>query len=189
MYYYLHGTVTMHLKESIVMECNGVGYEVLVSHPADYPLGETMRVYTAFYAREDTQCLIGFATFGEKAIYEKLTSVKGVGPKSAMSILGGASVERVKQAIDESDVAFLRHLPNIGPKTASQIVLDLRGKLSLPVNGSSGDKNLDDAVIGLKNMGFRSEEIEKAVDEIPERGLSTEEYLKRCLSVLGRKRG
>ena len=150
MYYYLHGTVTIHEKDSIVVECNGVGYEVLVSHPEDYNIGDTIRIYTAFYSREDEQYLIGFKTFEEKALYIKLISVKGVGPKSAMSILGGSSSSRVKEAIDSSDVVFLSHLPNIGPKTAKQIVLDLKGKLTYGTGVGSGDKNLDDAVIGLK---------------------------------------
>lgn len=185
MYYYLHGTVTIHGKDSVVIECNGIGYEVLVSHPEDYRIGDAVRVYTAFYSREEEQYLIGFKTFEEKALYLKLTSVKGVGPKSAMSILGGASAVRVKEAIDASDVLFLSHLPNIGPKTAKQIVLDLRGKLTYTSGSPSGDKNLDDAIIGLKNMGFRKEEVDEVLLKIPERGLTTEEFLRKALILLG----
>ena len=187
MYYYLHGTVTIHEKDSIVVECNGVGYEVLVSHPEDYNIGDTIRIYTAFYSREDEQFLIGFKTFEEKALYIKLISVKGVGPKSAMSILGGSSSSRVKEAIDSSDIVFLSHLPNIGPKTAKQIVLDLKGKLTYGTGVGSGDKNLDDAVIGLKNMGFRKEEIDEVMTKIPDRGLSTEDYLKKALILLSKR--
>lgn len=185
MYYYLHGTVTIHGKNSIVVECNGVGYEVLVSHPEDYTIGDIITIYTAFYCRDDEQFLIGFKTFEEKALYLKLTSVNGVGPKSAMSILGGSSAGRVRQAIDASDVSFLSHLPNIGPKTAKQIVLDLKGKLTYAQDGSVGDKNLDDAIIGLKNMGFKKEEIDAAINKITERGLTTEEYLKMALIYIG----
>lgn len=188
MYYYLHGVVTIHLKNSIVIECNGVGYEVLVSHPDDYDIGAPMRIYTSFYAREDEQFLVGFKTFAEKAVYEKLISVKGVGPKLAMSVLGGASVERIKKAIEDSDLVFLKRLPNVGPKTASQIVLDLRGKLTLPAMNSTGDRNLDDAIVGLKNMGFSNDEIMSVVNEIPSNGQSTEDYLKLCLSLLGKEK-
>ena len=105
-----------------------------------------------------------------------------------MSILSGASVERLRQAIDDSDVAFLRRLPNIGPKTASQIVLDLRGKLTLPLNSPSGERELDDAMIGLKNMGFSAQEIDRVIGQIPERGLKTEDYLRRALALLGNRR-
>lgn len=185
MYYYLHGVVTIHCKNSIVVECNGVGYEVLVSHPEDYTIGDLITIYTAFYSREDEQFLIGFKTFEEKALYMKLTSVNGVGPKSAMSILGGSSAARVRQAIDSSDVAFLSRLPNIGPKTARQIVLDLKGKLTYSDGKSVGDKNLDDAIIGLRNMGFKKEEIDEVVNRIGERNLSTEEYLRKALILLG----
>ncbi len=186
MYYYLKGVVTIHLKDSIVLEVNGIGYQVLVSHPNDYDLGSTIRVYTSLYARDDTQFLVGFSTFAEKAIYEKLITVKGVGPHMAMTVLGGASVERIKEAIDNSDVLFLKRLPGIGPKTASQIVLDLRGKLTLPEGSASGDKNLDDALIGLRNMGFGAEEVARVADQIPDRGLTTEEYLQRALALIGR---
>lgn len=187
MYFYLRGVVTIHTKDAVVIECNGVGYDVLVSHPEDYEIGETVRIYTAFYSREDEQYLIGFRTFEEKALYQKLTSVKGVGPKSAMSILGGASASRVKEAIDASDVLFLGHLPNIGPKTAKQVVLDLRGKLTYTSESASGDKNLDDAIIGLRNMGFKKEEIDDVLLKIPERGLSTEDFLKKALILLGNR--
>lgn len=184
MYYYLHGVVTIHEKDSIVIECNGVGYEVLVSHPEDYSIGDTIRIYTAFYSREDDQYLVGFKTFQEKVLYQKLTSVKGVGPKSALSVLGGASSQRISEAIVSGDVSFLSHLPNIGPKTAMQIVLDLRNKLASPTGSGTGDKELDDAIVGLKNMGFKKEEIDAAIAKIPDRGLSTEEYLKKALILL-----
>lgn len=188
MYYYLHGVVNIHLKNSIVIECNGVGYEVIVSHPFDYTIGSTIRLYTSFYSREDEQFLVGFQTFEEKALYEKLVQVKGVGPKLAMSILGGASVSRILKAIEESDLMFLKKLPNVGPKTASQIILDLKGKLTIPNLNSTGNKELDDAIVGLKNMGFSSTEISSAINEIPTGEFDTEDYLKMCLALLGRGR-
>lgn len=188
MYYYLHGTVTMHLKDSICVECAGVGYQVLVAHPQDFQLGATMRIYVNMYYTQTEQYLVGFSSFAEKAVYEKLVTVKGVGPRSAMSMLGGASVERLRQAIDDSDVSFLKRLPNVGPKTASQIVLDLKGKLTLPIDRSSGERELDDAMIGLKNMGFTSQEVDRAVSQIPDRGLSTEEYISRALALIGSRR-
>lgn len=178
----------MHLKDSIVVECNGIGYRVLVSHPDDFTLGDTMRVYVSLCQTQEEQYLVGFSSFAEKAVYERLITVKGVGPKSAMSMLGGASVERLRQAIDESDVTFLKRLPNVGPKTASQIVLDLKGKLKLPVSSQTGERELDDAIIGLKNMGFNSSEIDEVIAKIPERKLSTEEYLRRALALLGSRR-
>ena len=188
MYYYLHGNVTMHLKDSIVVECSGIGYRVIVSHPEDFSIGETRTIYVSLFESQDEKYLVGFSSFAEKAIYERLVTVKGVGPKLAMSILGGASVERIKQAIDDSDVPFLRRLPNVGPKTASQIVLDLKGKLRLPLDRTSGDTSLDDAVIGLRNMGFTAQEIEEAIGRIPDRGLRTEDYLRRALAILGTRR-
>lgn len=187
MYFYLKGTIALHQKDSIVVECNGVGYQVFVSHPEDYELGTQMIVYTAFYIREEEQFLVGFKTFEEKELFNRLVSVKGVGAKIAIAILGGTTPQALIEAIDASNVLFLKKLPNVGPKTASQIILDLRGKLTYSNKSLSGDKNLDEAIDGLKSFGFKSAEIEVAVSKIPERGLSTEEYIRRALPLLRTK--
>ena len=72
MYFYLEGIITLHQKDSIVVDCHGVGYQVFVSHPEDYELGSVQKVYTAFYIREDEQFLVGFKTFEEKQLFNKL---------------------------------------------------------------------------------------------------------------------
>ena len=187
MYYYFHGMITMHTANSIVVECHGVGYECLVSHPEDYPIGETMFVFAALYMHEDEQFLIGFKTIEEKHFYQKLMGVSGVGPKTAMNILSSTSVDRLSDAIEKSDQSYLTSLPGVGKKTASQIILDLKGKLIVPVNMRSfGEKNMELAFEGLKGLGFKVKEIEEALNGIPERGLSVEEYMTRCLRLLNR---
>ena len=106
MYFYLRGKITLHQKGSIVVDVNGVGYQVLVSHPEDYPLGETMVVYTVFFVREDEQYLVGFKTFEEKALFSKLISVKGVGPRTAIQALGSSSVDKLTEAINSSNLLY-----------------------------------------------------------------------------------
>lgn len=187
MYFYLNGTIALHQKDSIVVDCHGVGYQVYVSHPEDYELGSTTMVYTAFYIREEEQFLVGFKTFEEKELFNRLVSVKGVGAKIAISILGGTTPTALVEAIDASNVMFLKKLPGVGPKTASQIILDLRGKLTYSTKSLSGDKNLDEAIEGLKSFGFKTAEIEVAVSKIAERGLTTEEYIRQALPLLRRK--
>lgn len=184
MYFYLHGLVTMHTADSVVVECNGVGYDCLVSHPSDFPIGENMFVFTALYTHEDDSFLIGFKTLEEKNFYGKLTSVSGVGPKTAMNILSSTSIDRLKKAIEESDQVFLTNLPGIGKKTASQIILDLKGKLVDAAVSPLSEKNLALAYDGLKGLGFKTKEINDAFARITERNLSVEEYMTRALKLL-----
>lgn len=188
MYYYLHGMVTMHVDTSIIIECNGVGYECLVAHPDDFPIGETMFVFVSYYAHEDEQILIAFRTLEQRRLFQKLTAVSGVGPKTALNLLASSSVERLKTAIDQADQSFLMSLPGIGKKTASQIILDLRGRLVDSLTSSQASENdLKLAYEGLKNLGFQAKEINDAFNQIPERGLKVEEYMTRALRILNRQ--
>ena len=146
MYFYLEGIITLHQKDSIVVDCHGVGYQVFVSHPEDYELGSVQKVYTAFYIREDA----------------------------------------LIDAIDRNDVLFLRKLPAIGPKAANQIILDLRGKLAYANKTKTGNKNMDEAMEGLKSFGFKQSEIDSAFSKISEQDLTTEEYIRKALNLLRR---
>jgi Holliday junction DNA helicase RuvA len=185
MYYYLHGLITMHTEHSVVVECHGVGYDCLVSHPEEYPIGEVMFVFVSYYSHEDDQYLVGFKTMEEKNLYTELTSVKGIGPKTALNALSATSVGRLSDAINASDESFLTKLPGIGKKNASQIILDLRGKLNpIDIGTATGEKNLDLAYDGLKGLGFKDSEIKAAFDGIHERGLTVEQYMTKALRIL-----
>ena len=185
MYFYLRGTIVLHQKGSIVIECNGVGYEVFVSHPEDYEIGEYMLVYTSFYVREDEQFLVGFKSFEEKMIFNKLIQVKGVGPKTAIQALGRKNNKKLIDAINREDMLFLKKLNGIGPKAANQIILDLRNKITLQ-SSVTGDKELDDAIDGLKSFGFTKSEIDNAISKIDDRGLTCEQYIKKALTFLSK---
>ncbi|MFA6862146.1 MAG: Holliday junction branch migration protein RuvA [Bacilli bacterium] len=188
MYYYLHGMITMHTNNSVVIECHGVGYDCLVSHPEDYPIGENMFLFVSYYCHEDDQFFVGFKTMQEKDLYQKLISVKGIGPKTALAALAGSSTDRLEDAINNAEEGYLVRLPGIGRKNASQIILDLKGKLFIPKDlSNTGEKNLDLAYDGLKGMGFRDKEIQAAFDQITERGLKPEEYMTKALKVIQTK--
>lgn len=187
MYFYLNGIVTLQLKKSIVVECNNVGYEVFVSNPKDFKLFVPQKIYTAFYVREDEQYLVGFKDFAEKEIFTQLISVKGVGPKIAITIIGGTTIETLKNAIDSSNVNFLRSLPGVGPKVASQIILDLRGKLTYNNTSNFGSKEMDDAAAGLKHMGFNQSEILSCLNKIDPSNLTTEQIIFKALNMLNKK--
>ena len=177
MYFYLHGMITMHTADSIVVDCSGVGYSCFVSHPSEYPIGEVMYVFVYFYTHEEERYFVGFKTIEEKELFESLITVKDIGPKTALAALSESSVRQLKDAIDQSNVLYLKKLPGIGAKKASQIILDLRGKLTKPVNDTkTGEPNLDLAVEALRGLGFKEVEIKRAIENITERGKTVEEY-------------
>lgn len=187
MYYYLHGLIAFHTEGSIVIECSGVGYDVMVSHPDEFPIGETLFVYVSLIQNEKEQFFVGFKTLEEKKMYLSLTSVKGIGPKTAMQALSSTSVERLSNAIENSDSAFLTRLPGIGKKSASQLILDLKGKLMMLDVSKTLNKEMDTAKEGLKSLGFKESEIKDMLNQISDPNLSADEYLKKALNLLNKK--
>lgn len=185
MYYYLHGMITFHTADSIVVECGGVGYDVMVSHPDEFPIGETLFIFVSYVHNENEQYFVGFKTLEEKNMYLSLTSVKGIGPKTALTALSSTSVERLANAIENSDTAFLMRLPGIGKKSAGQLILDLKGKLMmLDTTSRTLNAEMDVAKDGLKSLGFKESEIKNALAQINETNLSADEYLRLALQIL-----
>lgn len=176
MYYYFHGIVTLHLKDSIVIETSGVGYDLLVSNVENYPIGEIQYVYVVYYQNENESYFIGFKTIDEKEMFLKITSVKGVGPKTALNMFKNSSIDRLKSAIKEGDDTYLSSLPGIGKKTATQIILDLRNKFVVS-SDILNNKNMKLAYDGLISLGFKDKEIKMALNNIKDPSLSVEEYI------------
>ena len=119
-----------------------------------------------------------------------MTSVQGIGPKTALGVLSNSSVGRLVKAIDESDANYLRRLPNIGKKSASQIILDLRGKLQLigGRNSTTRNENRDQAFEALKETyGFKDSELKKVFSEINDTTLSVSDYLRLALKRLNNR--
>ena len=129
MYAYLKGFVKEILPNSIVLEVNDIGYQVFVPNSYDYKLEEFTTVYIHQAIKEDSNFLYGFRQKDEKEMFLKLLSVSGIGPKSALSIMASGTVNEIASAIEAGDSKKLTKFPGIGPKAASQIILDLKGKL------------------------------------------------------------
>lgn len=184
MYYYLHGIVTLHFDSSIVIECSSIGYDLLVAHVEDFPIGELQFVYVCYYSNENEQYLVGFKSLHEKELFLKLTSVKGLGPKTALNIFKVSTVDRIETAIKENDENYLISLPSIGRKTATQIILDLKGKL---VSSSIlNEKNVSLAYDGLIQLGFKDKEIKDALNKINNKNLTVEEYISLALKEMSK---
>ena len=182
MIYFLKGRVALKDKDTVVIDVNNVGYQVLVSHIDDYEIGEEVLVYTYNVVREDEQYLVGFSSLDEKSVFLSLIKVKGLGPRTAIGALSSTTPSEVVNAIASNNVAYLKKLPGIGAKAAAQIILDLKGELT---GGSKGDPRVyEDVYDALKGLGFKGAAIDRVLATINEPGASSEDILRIALSKL-----
>lgn len=182
MIYFLRGKVALKDGDTVIIDVRDVGYQVLVSHPDDYEIGDEVLVYTYNVVREDEQYLVGFSSLDEKSVFLSLIKVKGLGPKSAIGALSSTTPQEVVNAIASNNVAFLKKLPGIGAKAAAQIILDLKGQLT---GGSKGDPTVYDEVYdALKGLGFKGAAIDRVLATINEPDASAEEILRIALTKL-----
>jgi len=194
---HLRGRLFDKQPNRIIVEVNGVGYDVSVPLSTYYGLGDagsevTLRVHT--HVREDALSLYGFATRLEQDLFERLISVSGIGPKVALAVLSGIEPGELMRAIERSDLARLTAIPGVGKKTAERIVLELKDRLpkaqiaapSAP--GVEPSLLRDDLLSALINLGYHRPLAEKAVDsalkQLP--GSDFERTLKQSLRELAR---
>lgn len=189
---FVKGIVCSVAKDSVVLDNHGIGYQIFVSDPAKITLNSELILYTYQHVREDAVLLFGFFSMEEHDVFLRLISVKGVGPKTAMTMLGVCPVNEVIAAIENNDVATLKKLPGIGAKTAQQIVLDLQGKLvedELEKTAAEND-NQKDAIDALKALGYKQAEINSIQKEWKnEESKSVDEYIRQALTLLAKRKG
>jgi Holliday junction DNA helicase RuvA len=172
---HLSGTLIDKQLQRLIVDVGGVGYDVMVPLSTMYAIGDAgsrvaLRVHT--HVREDALQLFGFATTLELAIFERLISVSGIGPKVALSVLSGIEPTELVRAIRSADLARLTRIPGVGKKTAERIVLELKDKL--PQTGepeaspapAPGDDVREDLLSALANLGYQRSSIERTVDKV-----------------------
>ena len=180
MYEYMNGKITEVESTYIVLEVSGIGYLINVANPYSYSLGEDTKVYVYQHIREDENTLYGFKTKEEKDLFLKLINVKGLGPKMALPMLGGSSIDGIKDAIERENILYLKKFPKIGDKVARQIILDLKGKLVNKDNIIDEDNELIEA---LKALGYKVPDIKKVLPKV-DNSLSIEDKIKQSLKLL-----
>ena len=195
MFHYIKGNITMKFEGGVVIEANGIGYEVFVPDNSSVYLvdgGETVLLYTAMILREDDVSIYGFHDKEELDLFRKLTTVNGVGSKAAMAILSSMPVGEIKKAIVFDDAATLTKANGIGKKIAQRITLELKDKLGA-VGGlaetaekAAADSGKTEAINGLISLGYSRSEALSALANIADDNLSAEEYIKRALKGIGR---
>ncbi len=189
MYAYIKGVVQEINPTNIVLENNNIGYELIVPNPYNYIINEEVIVYISQQVREDSNTLYGFRTVDQKKVFLLLLKVKGVGPKSALAILAGASSEEITNAIENSDVNYMTKFPGIGKKSAQQIILDLKGKIEFITDNEIQSKQqksqVVDAVLALEALGYSKKELLKIEKKLLTYSFDTaDEYVRQGLKLL-----
>ena len=128
--------------------------------------------------------LFGFLSLAEYELFVKLISVKGLGPKIASGILAIVTPEKLIEAIENGDVALMKTMPGIGAKTASQIILDLKGKLVVSQQDKEDDARLQDVSEALKQLGYKPSEIKPVLKQLANEDLTLPQYIKKALVLL-----
>jgi holliday junction DNA helicase RuvA len=190
---FIKGTVYSFTNDSVIVDNNGIGYLIYFSQPEKLSLGSELMIFTYQHFRDGGTVLYGFLSKDELDLFEKLITVKGLGPKTAMTIISRSTYDKLVSAIEQGDVNYLKNMPSVGSKTASQIILDLKGKLVESDNNNSVKKEnvlLKEAIEGLKSLGYKSFEISQITSELSKLELkSVDEYLKEGLKLLMKHRG
>lgn len=188
---FIKGKVISYNMDSVILENHGIGYRIYMPNPSNLILNEEVLIYTYQQFREDAQILFGFQNLEDHDLFVRLISVKGIGPKIAMGALSAASSNTIITAIETGDATALKRLPGIGAKAASQIVLDLKGKLvEAEIEEKAVNQNLQDAVEALKSLGYRNNEIHSIMKELnQEKDLSVDEYVRKALALMLKKKG
>jgi len=198
MYAFIEGEVCEKLNGSLVLLASGVGWQLNCSNntlQAAPPLGETMRCWTYLSVREDAMELFGFATREEKEMFLQLTSVSGIGPKTALGVLGAMPLRDLNLAILLGDVNALSRAPGIGKKTAQRIALELKDKISqadvsaaVPSQGAASaavsslsPDAVSEAIEALIALGYSSTEARNAITRIKDQTDKPEDLIRLAL--------
>ena len=169
MYEYLNGELAHILPTAIVVDVHGVGYQVVFANPyrLQDSLKKQIKVLVQQVVREDSITLYGFISSEERELFQRLISVSGIGPKSAMSILANDDTEGFVNAVESGNVTYLTKFPGVGKKTAQQMILDLKGKFeAVPEETtkavvSTNQATLEEAKEALLGLGYSAKEITK----------------------------
>ena len=183
----LTGTITYKGTSEVFLENLGIEWQISVSERTAGELpspGEEVRVYTYLHHREDQMVLFGFAGVEERFLFHDLLRVAGIGPKQAIRILSGMSVDQFVKNLDADDVDALTRIPGLGKKTAQKIILTLRGRLTAQQSDDDGEKPFGEIVTALVDMGFDRQSAARAVAKCSADETDEKEIFRRAIVAL-----
>lgn len=186
----LTGTLLEKNPPEVLVDCGGVGYEVQVPMSTFYNLpasGAKVSLLTHFVVREDAQLLYGFGTHSERQAFRELIKITGIGPRMALSVLSGMSVEDLAQAVTLQEVGRLVKVPGIGKKTAERLLLELKGKLGADMGARAHavDDSQADILQALLALGYSDKEAAAALKALPA-DVGVSEGIKLALKALAK---
>lgn len=193
----LKGTILSKQPPELLLDVNGVGYEISAPMTTFYRLpvdGSEVVLHTHLAVREDAQQLYGFVELQDRELFRQLIKVNGVGPKMALAILSGIEYQDFVRSVDHDDVSALVKIPGVGKKTAERLLIEMRGKLkhlgtseglfpSIPGQIAANDA-LADAESALIALGYKPAQASKAVNKVAETGLDSDEIIRRALKSM-----
>ena len=183
----IKGTLEYIKTTEVLIDVNGIGYEIQMPMTSIYQLpeiGESVTVYTHLIVREDLHLLCGFIDENEKAMFKELIKTNGVGAKMALTILSTMSASEFLEAVNNSDINSLTKIPKIGKKTAERLLIEIRDRfknLNIESNNHMPSNFKEDAVNGLVALGYSNKEAKNMIDNVQNEDLSTEELIKEAL--------
>lgn len=206
---YIKGTLEMKMTGYVVIDVGGLGYKIFMSDSAIDKLGnigDIVKVHTYYRVREDDISIFGFTSLEELRMFELLISVSGIGAKTAIAMLDVCEPTEFALAIISEDVDTLKKLPGIGAKSAQRIILELKDKmkkeqqiqeLTKATKGEThtktkleekieSEEKVSEAMAALQVLGYNRREIEKAFDKLAKDDMSTEELIRKGLTILGK---
>tara|TARA_Y100000748_G_C15371722_1_gene440046 strand:- start:254 stop:841 length:588 start_codon:yes stop_codon:yes gene_type:complete len=191
----LIGLIKEKTPSSILLEVNGIGYEIAVPLSTSFQLpnvGESAYLLTHLVVREDQHSLYGFATDEERKLFRALIKISGVGAKLAITILSGTNVNGFIQSVVNEDIDALVHLPGIGKKTAERLIVEMKDKVSeISSDENSLSQNNENSAVAeamnaLVNLGYKTKDAKTILDKIESEGLTVEELIRQALKSLNK---
>lgn len=167
MFEYIKGKLTESSPMKAIVDISGLGYRILIplSNYAKLPqLGQEVLLYLSPIIREDAHTLYGFLTRHERDLFEKFTNISGIGPKTALALIGHMDISQLQFAISQSNISALCKIPGIGKKTAERLIIEMRDKIKgqdIPHEGPQG--TAFDAISALINLGYQPAHAQKAI--------------------------
>ena len=191
----LIGLIKEKTPSSILLEVNGIGYEIAVPLSTSFQLpnvGESAYLLTHLVVREDQHSLYGFATDEERKLFRALIKISGVGAKLAITILSGTNVNGFIQSVVNEDIDALVHLPGIGKKTAERLIVEMKDKVSeISSDENSLSQNNENSAVAeamnaLVNLEYKTKDAKTILDKIESEGLTVEELIRQALKSLNK---
>ena len=206
---YIKGKLEMKMTGYVVIDVGGLGYKIFMSEAGSEKLGnigDLVKVHTYYRVREDDVSIYGFNTLEELKMFELLLGVSGVGARTALAMLETCSLSEFAMAVVTEDVKVLTEIPGIGPKSAKRIILELKDKIKKEQEVEAIKEEIDkkekhenklfdiaeikekvsEAIQALQVLGYNKKEIEKAIEKLDYKELSTEELIKKGLNLLNK---